>query len=412
MSRRRRIEAEAAPATGRGREGELLGAVFADLRWADLLDLWIVAGLCWVGIAWMREARARIALGGMAAIALLFGLAQWLDLRLTTSLLQGFIALAALVLVVVFQDDLRRFLEGITLWMLGAATPRPSDDVLDELGSICFGLASRRVGALFVLPGREPIDRLLDGGHYLDGRVSEPLLWSLLDPGTPGHDGAIVIRAGRVSRFGVHLPLSTEWAEIGGGGTRHAAGLGLAERSDAFSIIVSEERGEVSIACRGRLERMPHARTLRERLDRFLRRTARKRHEPWLGSRMLSAARVHWREGLLAAGLTLGFWIHTAPEAAVDRGSRAIPVRVENLPDGYRVSEIEPPAVDVVFEGRRGQLASAEAQGFEVRVGAEAAQVGVQSLAIRADQVDHPPGLRIVGIEPGRVRLLVEALDP
>jgi len=289
--------------------------MLVDLCWVDVLDILIVTALCWIAIAWMREARARIALGGIASIALLFGLARWLDLTLTTSFLQGFIALAALVLVVVFQDDLRRFLEGITLWTLGSATPRPSRDVLDELGSLCFALAERRVGALFVLPGRESIDRLLDGGHYLDGRLSEPLLWSLLDPGTPGHDGAIVVRAGRVSRFGVHLPLSTEWTEIGGGGTRHAAGLGLAERSDALSIIVSEERGEVSLASRGRLERIPDADVLSERLDRFLRRTARQRHEPWLGSRVWMAARRRWREGLLAVGLALGFWIHTASGA-------------------------------------------------------------------------------------------------
>lgn len=292
-----------------------MSETLADLRWVDVFDILIVTALCWIVIAWMREARARIALGGMASIALLFGLARWLELNLTTSFLQGFIALAALVLVVVFQDDLRRFLEGITLWAVGSATPRPSDDVLDELGSLCFALAARRTGALFVLPGRESIDRLLDGGYYLDGRVSEPLLWSLLDPGTPGHDGAIVIRAGRVSRFGVHLPLSTEWAEIGGGGTRHAAGLGLTERSDALSIIVSEERGEVSLASRGRLEQIPDAAILRERLDRFLRRTARQRHEPWLGSRVLKAARRRWREGILAAGLALGFWIHTASGA-------------------------------------------------------------------------------------------------
>src|SRR5690606_25449405 len=117
---------------------------------------------------WVREARARIALGGVFAIALLFWTARWLDLRLTTTLLQGFIAVAALVLVVVFQDDLRRLFERITVLVMRHSTPRPSADLLDELAGLAFSLAHRRIGALFVLPGREPLDRLLEGGFFLD----------------------------------------------------------------------------------------------------------------------------------------------------------------------------------------------------------------------------------------------------
>jgi DNA integrity scanning protein DisA with diadenylate cyclase activity len=381
---------------------------FADLRGVDVLDIVIVAGLCWMAIAWVREARARVALGGMAAIAALFVLARWLDLRLTTSLLQGFMALAALVLVVVFQDDLRRFFEGITLWVVDSGTPRPTADVVEQLSSLCVSLAQARVGALVVRPGREPIGRLLEGGHVLDGRVSEPLLRSLLDSGTPGHDGAIVVRGSRVVRFGVHLPLSTDWSEIGGGGTRHAAALGLAERSDALCIVVSEERGEVSVAWRGRLEPIQDEAALRACLDRFLRRSVRLRREPWLRSR-LASARQHWREGVVAVGLASGLWIHTVPGASVDRSSRAIPIVIENLPDGYRVSGVEPPEIDVIFEGRRRDLALAREDRFRIRLDGDLVERGRRTFPIDERQVDHPPELRVVAIEPGQVRLHVEA---
>ena len=120
---------------------DALTTAFGGLRGVDVLDIVIVSGLCWVAIAWVREARARVALGGIAIIALLFGAAQWLDLRLTTSLLQGFIAVAALVLVVVFQDDLRRFFEGITLWVVRNTTPRPTGDLIDELAALWKGPA-------------------------------------------------------------------------------------------------------------------------------------------------------------------------------------------------------------------------------------------------------------------------------
>ncbi|MCP4903543.1 MAG: hypothetical protein GY910_01035 [bacterium] len=388
--------------------GELIRS-FSELRGVDLLDIAIVSGLSWVGIAWVREARARVALAGIVAITFMFWTAQWLDLRLTTSLLQGFMTIAALVLVVVFQDDLRRFFEGITLWVIRNVTPRPSGDVLDELGSLCFSLAHHRVGSLFVFPGRESLDRLLDGGQYLDGRVSEPLLRSLLDPGTPGHDGAIVIRGGQVARFGVHLPLSTEWAEIGAGGTRHAAALGLVERSDALCIVVSEERGEVSVAWRGRLTQVEDPVALRALVEKFLMRTAKRRHENWIESRLSLASR-HWREGVLATTLATGLWVYTVPGATLDRSSKAIPVVIDNVPKGYRVSAIEPAAVDVEFEGRRRDLKMAPVEEFHVRVDGDLVAQGRRTFSVDADQVEHPPELRVVGMETIKVRLSVDTL--
>ena len=385
-----------------------MDSAFSSLRPVDVLDIFIVSALCWVVIAWLRQARARVALGGVAAVAALFWVAQWLDLRLTTSFLQGFIAIAALVLVVVFQDDLRRFFEGISLWLVRNTTPRPSHDLLDQLGTLCFKLASRRVGSLFVFPGREPLDRLLDGGQYLEGRVSDPLLLSLLDPGTPGHDGAIVIRGGKVARFGVHLPLSTEWTEIGPGGTRHAAALGLAERSDALCVVVSEERGEVSVAWRGRLTQVRDVASLRELLEKFLERTAKRRHEPWLQSRLVLARR-HWREGLLAVSFASGLWLHTLPGTEVDRSSRTIPIVIEKLPEGYRVVSIEPASIDVEFEGRERDLARAPIDEFHVRVDAKLVDQGRRTFSIDAGQIEHPPELRIVGMQPVKVRLQIDA---
>lgn len=377
------------------------------LRWVDVLDIVIVSGLCWVAIAWVREAKARVALGGVAAIALLFWAATLLDLRLTTSLLQGFIAVAALVMVVIFQDDLRRFFEGITLWFVRSVTPRPAADALDELGELCFSLARSHVGSLFVFPGREPLDRLLDGGHYLEGRVSEPLLRSLLDPGTPGHDGAIILRGSKVSRFGVHLPLSTEWSEIGAGGTRHAAALGLAERSDALTIVVSEERGEVSVAWRGRLSKVADPKALRVLVEKFLERTAKKRREPWVASRLVLARR-HWREGVLAAALASTLWVVTGPGAMVDRTSRAIPVVIDNVPEGYHVAAIEPSEVAVEFEGLRRDFVMAPDADFQIHVDADLVDQGRRTFAVEAEQVAHPPELRVVSVEPIKVRLSIE----
>ena len=117
----------------------------------NLIDLAVVITLLWIAISWLYTSRARLALMGVAALAGLFALAQEFSLELTTLLLQGFFAFFALMLVVVFQDDLRRLFEGIALWGLRRDKPRPAADSMRLLVRTCYVLAQNRIGALIVL---------------------------------------------------------------------------------------------------------------------------------------------------------------------------------------------------------------------------------------------------------------------
>jgi uncharacterized protein (TIGR00159 family) len=377
-----------------------------ELRLSDFVDIAFVAAILWLGIAWFRNSRARMALVGVCAVGVLFLVARALDLQLTTWLLQGFFAVVALMLVVVFQDDLRRLFEGIAVWGLGRGAPRPPPDVERILVRVCFRLAQERIGALVVLPGREPIERHLDGGTYLDGRLSEPLLVSLFDPRTPGHDGAVVVRANKVARFGVHLPLSTDWDRVGNVGTRHAAALGLAERSDAFCLVVSEERGEVSVAHGGDLKNVEGPEQLASALCRFIDRTARQPRSSSLGQ-MLGRVRGVWREGVVAAVLAAALWYVAIPGATVDTLSRPVPVVAENMPEGFEIIAIDPPEVQVSFKGRRRDLYLARANDLSVRIDALLVQLGRRTFELSPDQVHGAAHLHAMSIDPGKVRLSV-----
>lgn len=379
----------------------------AELRLSDLVDIAIVATLVWVGIVWLKASRARMGVLGLSAIAALFLLARGLDLQLTTLLLQGFFAVAALVLVVVFQDDLRRLFEGIAVWGLRRAAPRAPPDVEQALVRVAFRLAQSKIGALIVLPGREPLERHLEGGIYLDGRCSEALLFSLFDPSSPGHDGAIVVRANKVLRFGVHLPLSTDWEGIGSGATRHAAALGLAERSDALCLVVSEERGEVSIAHMGRIEGVDSADELASRLRAFIGGSSQPAAPGTVGV-WATRVRARWREGMMALAAAIGFWYVAVPGAAFETVSRMVPVLAENLPDGYRLVSVEPAEVSVRFEGRRRDLVLAGGSDLSVRIDAFLAQLGRRTFQISLDHVRSPDSIRPVGIDPERVRIVIE----
>ena len=376
-----------------------------EFRIADLVDVAIVAGLLWAALSFVRRSRARIALAGVAIAGALFLLARQLELQMTVWLLQGFFAVLVLVLVVVFQDDLRRLFEQIAVWSLRRKGDAASPDVVDALVGAVRRLVADRSGALLVLPGREPIDRHVAGGIPLGGQLSEPLLLSLFDRHSPGHDGAVLLEGGRVSRFAVHLPLSTDSSQIGVGGTRHAAALGLAERSDALVIVVSEERGVVSLARDGRLLRLPGPEALVGELRRFLAERGPAPRGPAGGMR---GVLTRWPEALLALGASAGLWLLLVPGSTVSEFERTVPVVVENLPSGYDLVSVDPPALQVVFRGPRRSLFLGGAQGrSEVHVDALLAQLGRRTFEVGPEQIRHPEFWEPVHIEPSRVKLSI-----
>jgi diadenylate cyclase len=384
--------------------------LFAELRLADLIDILIVASLIWFVIVWFRTSQARLALMGLAALGVLFGLARGLDLQLTSSLLQGFFAVLAVMLVVVFQDDLRRLFEGIAVWGLRRGAPHPPPDVERSLVRALFHLAERRVGALVILPGREPMDRHLDGGVHLDGRLSEELVLSLFDPQTPGHDGAVLVQANRLLRFGVHLPLSTDWDRLGGGGTRHAAALGLAERCDALCLVVSEERGEVSVAHGGEIRVVSSPDELARALRDFIARTTRP-SGPSDGRDLAGKLRSGWREGVLAFGLATAVWYVAVPGGVVEIMERRVPVKVENLPEGFELVSVTPADVALRLEGLRRDLYLAGSDDLSVRVDALLVQLGRRTFALDLDQVISPEGIRALSLAPSKVKVSVRRVE-
>ena len=142
--------------------------------------------LLWLAIRFVRRTRGRRALTGLTLLGGVYLLASALDLQLTASLFQGFFAVLVLVIVVVFQEDLRRLFEQLGTLRRGGARERRGVDVGDVIVRAVARLAANRVGALIVLPQREPIESHVEGGIALDGRLSEPLLLSIFDPSSPG----------------------------------------------------------------------------------------------------------------------------------------------------------------------------------------------------------------------------------
>jgi hypothetical protein len=207
-----------------------------------------------------------------------------------------------------------------------------------------------------------------------------------------------VIQGSRISAFAVHLPLSTESA---GGGTRHAAALGLAERCDALCVAVSEERGTISIARHAAIRQIDDETVLTAELASALAQTAPETNEG-------AHVRWRWKEGLIAVGLASALWLLVIPGAGVVEVQREVSVSVTSVPKGFTIEAIDPPRVRVTLSGRRTDL-FLPASEPRVRLDALQIRLGRRRFDLSRSDVEVPPGIEVLAVEPPSVRISVRA---
>jgi uncharacterized protein (TIGR00159 family) len=316
------------------------------VRFADVLDIAIVSVLLYVVLVWLRN-RASRSLGIVAiALVLLFAIARWLDMYMTTMVFHYGMVGIMLAMVVVFQHDIRHGLERLasSRWFRLTTTDDPPRRLVDTITEAIAEMAQERIGALIVFPAREPLDRHLRGGVPVDAVVSQPLLLSIFHPKSPGHDGAILIECNRIAMLGVHLPLTTQVDKVHDCGTRHAAALGLAECCDALIIAVSEERGTVTVAQDGKLTEVDPADL-----------TVRLRHFFDAQDGVVDANREHslsdWATRFTALAVAISLWFAFAFHTDVVQRTFVVPIEFRNLPADFEIDQPQPTYAEATLSG-------------------------------------------------------------
>jgi len=382
---------------------------FFNIGVADVIDILVVTVLLYTATAWLRQTRAAFVIRGIFILAAVYILARYLDLQLTAWLFQGFFAIFLIIIVVIFQEELRQIFERIAVWSLASKGVRPlRSDAVDILVGTLADLAKDRIGALVVVEGRDPIDRHIMGGIELGGKSSEPLLKSVFDPHSPGHDGAVIIENDRISRFAAHLPLSNDFQQLANVGTRHSAALGLAELSDALCIAVSEERGTISVARNGRLRQIDNIQELGLLLRRFL-----QEKYPSSEQRTFSLALVkeNWVVKLVTFALAVGLWYVLVPGSSTVEVAYKLPVQVQNVPPDYQVEEVTPSQVTATFTGPRRAFYFFDPGKLKVTVDLSAVDSGRKVLRLTEQNVQHPQDLTLQQIDPQTLRVSVRKVS-
>lgn len=387
---------------------ELWDAVRA-MRVVDILDIALIACLLYLLLLWFKKTKAAFVARGMFIFALAYVAAERSGMYLTTWLFQGFFAVIIIALVVIFQEELRSFFERLAVWSWKRHRSRPlSGPEVEALLRSLVRFTRSKTGALIVLKGADPLERHVEGGVELDGRLSEPLLSSLFDPHSPGHDGAVVVDGARVVRFSAHLPLSTEFSKLEGLGTRHTAALGLAERTDALCLVVSEQRGTISIARNGNLFLVPNVEDAGEEISRFIHDKTPAAVQP--GWRAI--LKENYAEKLLALATALTLWFVFVQRFQPSVQTLKVPVRVVPAPPGFKIVGVRPAKVELTVKGLKRDLQNLKPGSLPVTVRPADVQAGRRFYILSDDDVEVPDNVDLAEITPGRIEVTYARTAP
>ena len=248
----------------------------ARMQWSDYLDIVVVAFLIYKLLPLIRSTSTMRIARAVLVVVVIAWLTNEMHLYTVSYILSQFLAIGLLAFVVLFQPELRRMLDhigNVSLTSLFSANKpvQEMDTVIDQTVMACEVMSRERIGALIVFAREQRLEEYFKTGTQIDGMVSEQLLRNIFFPKASLHDGAMIIRDGRVAAAGCVLPLSDSNRLSADLGTRHRAGVGMSEASDAVVVIVSEETGTISVAVGGMLKRHLAPQTLGRLLHKELR---------------------------------------------------------------------------------------------------------------------------------------------
>jgi diadenylate cyclase len=220
--------------------------------WIDTADILIVAVLVYAVMLLIRGTRAAQMTLGLLMLVLMWLLADLFQLATLGFLLDNFVSWGVLIVIVIFQADIRRALMRVGRGFF-QSTPRQEAHSVEEIVRASQALSQRRVGSLIVVERDVALEEYMELGTPIDAELTRDLLIAIFLPYSPLHDGAVVVRAGRISAAGCILPLALRGNLPGALGTRHRAAWGIAEETDALAIAVSEETGKIALVCGGEM---------------------------------------------------------------------------------------------------------------------------------------------------------------
>lgn len=374
-------------------------------RFQDVFDILIISVLLYQLYRWFRNTRAVQVLIGLSLIALFYVVTRTMGLFMTSWILQQLGTVTFILIIVVFQQEIRQTLYRVSLIRHAFGAPpagTPGDHA--ELVRGVFHCAANRTGALIVIRRQDPLAEHLSNGVVIDGALTHELIETIFFPGSPLHDGAAVIDGGRITMASCHLPLAIQSELSPGHGTRHRAALGITERSDAVVIVVSEERGAVSVAVGETLTPVATEGELTALLDRLLTRTPPlPRERRGVMEFLFADLRT---KGAILTLVTLSWLILTIRQGEIV--TVTAPIRFRNVPAGMVMTGSSPDELELQIKVYSNLIPAPGKLDITAEVDLGRTRPGHNTLPLSSENFKLPLGVVFSQTKPSVVRVTME----
>jgi uncharacterized protein (TIGR00159 family) len=373
-------------------------------EWQDAVDILVISFFIHRLFLLFRGTTALQILLGLLLLWLCHTIAQASGLVLTSWFFQGLGAIAVLVIVVVFRNEIRDVVIQTSPARLFLGRPyQPWTIDLPEVERAVFKMAKKKTGAMLVFQQRDRLAEHLSEGIPLQGKWSPEIMASIFAKESPLHDGAAVIQGDRIKLVGTYLPLTKKEGLPRQYGTRHRAAIGLSEMTDVVVVVISEERGEVSVVHRGEVEQIPEPPQLQMVLTRLL-----------LKSYTAVKPRTRVRELLIqAGGLLLTFllvstsWsIYSGKQLSLINITTAVDFR--NIPETLELRRSSAESVEVQITGKRTLVSALKPEQVGAFLDLSEIDTGYHRIVLNGDNIELPLGLEVVRITPAAIRIEME----
>ena len=351
--------------------------------------------------SWFKNSKALQVVLGLLFLGVIYFVTKNLGLFMTSWILQELGTVLLVLLIVVFQAEIRQALYRLSL--LRNLFDREESVVridLLELSATIFSLASQRVGALVVFQREELLDDHILHGVPLDSVVSGSLITSIFMPTSPLHDGAVLVKDGRIALASCHLPLSVSAEVPQHLGTRHRAALGLSERSDAAIVVISEERGEVSLSLDGALQVVSSPAQLHERLTSLMQPLTRESKRVGIMSKLFANL---WPKVAIFAMVAVSWLLITFKQGEIL--TVTAPVTFHNLPDTLTLTRSNPDEVDLQLKSFSTLVGSPRQLDIVIDLDLSKVKEGNNNIQISKEQIKVPTGVVVVNLERSLIRV-------
>jgi uncharacterized protein (TIGR00159 family) len=377
--------------------------VIPTIRIQDIADILIMTFLLYQLYSWFRGTRAIQVLLGLGVVTLIYFATRFLNLYMTSWVLQELGTVLIILIIVVFQNEIRQALYRFSLLRhILDSREDTQHSQFQDIAETLFRMAVNRTGALIVFQGNESLHDLMTNGVVINSEISPQMLESIFYNGAPFHDGAALINNGRIEKAACHLPLSVRPDVPRHFGTRHRAALGLSERCDAVIVAISEERGEVTLVTAGTFRLMNTPTELIMALDERLRSET---ESPRITLRQRVFSNLLPKVSLLL-GVCVFWGLITTRQGQIT--TVTAPVRLHGVPDGIVLLRTVPDDVTVQIKAMSSLTPPPSKLDLTAEVDASRITEGTTAIRVNQANITAPSGMIITSVLPSSIHVSAE----